>query len=185
MEIQKNPVQPEIIGFDELGAKIREFQETSFPASVVLFVASAHEHRLPEMSDEEYAQFCKEHPRPTEDEVAKATELCDRATKQFADQLGIEFGEVPGLVAAHRSEKTRRSQNDTVRKYNPEAEDKYVGMSAPYGETHLEAAAAVLTLANLTGESYTVSNTGYHVGPIEEMYSYTVHPGQTPLEVFQ
>ncbi len=185
MEIEKNPVQPEIIGFDELGAKIKKFQDTSLPYSLILFIDSAHEFKRPEMSDEEYAQFCTEHPRPTEDEIAEATEASEREAEQFADQLGIQTSEVPGLVSAYESERARRLQNDTVREFNPDAEDKYPGMCVPGGKTHLEAASAVLTLANLTGESYTVSNIGYHVGPIEEIYSYTVHPGQKPLEVFQ
>lgn len=182
--MENAPAQHEQVSFDELGKALNKFEVENLFYYGLMATRDMHDSREQSpLSDEEFAEWAERCPRP-DDEALAPLELEHQISRQaLADQLSVEPDQLDGLILAHKAETSRRMQCDTWRR-SPEQEDRFPGMFVDSGVTHGNFAAGVITLANLTGESYQISNVGFHVGPIEEMYSYQVHPGQTLEEVF-
>jgi len=182
--MEKSPAKHEQVSFDDLGKALNKFEVENLFYYGLRSTRYMHDNREQSpLSDEEFAEWTERCPRPDDEAFAPFEEQHQISRQALADQLSVELDQLDGLIFAHQAETSRRMQCDSWRR-SPEQEDRFPGMFVDAGVTHGNFAAGVITLANLTGESYRISNIGFHVGPVEEMYSYEVQPGQTLEEIF-
>ncbi|HET7060105.1 MAG TPA: hypothetical protein VFH99_02195 [Candidatus Saccharimonadales bacterium] len=159
-------VNPEIgrMSFDELGAVIAEYEFAEEPYNQALFVNRGHDDPdFPTISGQDLADWKKEFPRVDDTIVAQLKENHQAAQERIVESLGLEDAEVvPGLVYAFNQEKNRQNieQDDNM----PDGLWKgLVISSSPFAHEPLGYLQGIITMAKLTGRSYTVS-TGFNNG---------------------